>query len=115
MTPPGWMFPVAWTILYVLEGVALANILHARGARGRGLAIALFVAQFVLSLAWTPVFFGAQRVVPALPIIASMIVLAVAATLLLVRIRRPAAWLMGPYLATFRCARLRSLVYHPTQ
>src|SRR3546814_4550857 len=25
MTPPGWMFPVAWTILYVLEGVALAR------------------------------------------------------------------------------------------
>src|SRR3546814_3659437 len=88
MTPPGWMFPVAWTILYVLEGVALAIILHARGARGRGLAIALFVAQFVLSLAWTPVFFGAHRVVPALAIIAAMIVLAIAATLMFGRLDR---------------------------
>src|SRR3546814_5376180 len=87
------MFPVAWTILYVLEGVALAIILHARGARGRGLAIALFVAQFVLSLAWTPVFFGAHRVVLALAIIAAMIVLAIAATLMFGRIRRAAAWL----------------------
>src|SRR3546814_14593249 len=84
------------TILYVLEGVALAIILHARGARGRGLAIALFVAQFVLSLAWTPVFFGAHRVVLALAIIAAMIVLAIAATLMFGRIRRAAAWLMVP-------------------
>src|SRR3546814_6520626 len=99
MTPPGWMFPVAWTILYVLESVALAIILHARGARGRGLAIALFVAQFVLSLAWTPVFFGAHRVVLALAIIAAMIGLAIAATLMFGRIRRAAAWLMVPYLA----------------
>src|SRR3546814_20270629 len=95
------MFPVAWTILYVLEGVALAILLHARGARGRGLAIALFVAQFVLSLAWTPVFFGAHRVVLALAIIAAMIVLALAEPLVFGRIRRPAAWLRLPSLAWF--------------
>jgi hypothetical protein len=40
--PPGWVFGLAWTILYILLGLALALILHARGARGRGLALALF-------------------------------------------------------------------------
>src|SRR3954466_5276055 len=41
--PPGWVFGLVWTILYVLLGLALALILHARGARGRGPALALFV------------------------------------------------------------------------
>ncbi|MCM8731956.1 TspO/MBR family protein [Hephaestia sp. GCM10023244] len=99
LTPPDWLFPVAWTILYVLEGVALAIILHARGARGRGLAIALFVVQFALSLAWTPIFFGAHKVVLALAIIVVMALLAIATTLLFGRIRRGAAWLMVPYIA----------------
>ena len=31
--PPGWAFPVAWTILYILLGFALAVVIHARGAR----------------------------------------------------------------------------------
>ena len=35
------------------------------GARGRGLAIALFVVQLVLNLAWTPVFFAFHRILAA--------------------------------------------------
>ena len=30
--PPGWAFGVAWTILYIMLGVALAMIVNARGA-----------------------------------------------------------------------------------
>lgn len=98
LTPPGWVFPIAWATLYVLMGLALAMILNARGVRGRGLAIALFVAQFALCLAWTPVFFGAHLVTGALLVIIGMLLLAVAATVLFARIRVTAAWLMVPYL-----------------
>ncbi|VVT12964.1 Tryptophan-rich protein TspO [Sphingomonas sp. EC-HK361] len=98
LTPPGWLFPVAWTILYILMGLALAVILHARGARGRGGALALFVVQFVLNLIWTPVFFGQHKVSLALWIIVAMLVAATATTIAFGRIRRVAAWLMVPYL-----------------
>lgn len=98
VTPPGWLFPVAWTTLYILMGLALAMILHARGARSRGVAIALFVAQLALNLAWTPIFFGAHRVGLAMVVIVAMLVVAIATTVVFARIRRPAAWLMVPYL-----------------
>jgi tryptophan-rich sensory protein len=58
-----------WTVLYVLMGVALAMVLSARGARGRGLAVAAFVVQLALNLAWSPVFFGLHRIALALGII----------------------------------------------
>jgi tryptophan-rich sensory protein len=59
--PPGWAFPVAWTILYIFLGLAIAIILYARGARGRGLAVTLFVAQLLLNYAWSPVFLRAAQ------------------------------------------------------
>ncbi len=98
LTPPGWVFPVAWTTLYILIGLALAMILHARGAKGRGVAIGLFVAQFALNLAWTPLFFGAHRVSVALIVLLAILVLAILTTFAFARIRQVAAWLMLPYL-----------------
>ena len=98
LTPPGWMFPVAWSLLYVLLGLALAIVLNARGARGRGVAIALFVAQLAANLEWQPLFFGAHRVGAALGLIVVMLALAIATTVLFSRIRPVAAWLMVPYL-----------------
>lgn len=98
-TPPGWLFPVAWGILYVAMGTALALVLNARGARGRGIAVLAFAVQFALNLAWTPLFFGAHRVAAATGLIGAILVVALAATLLFGRIRPVAAWLMVPYLA----------------
>ncbi|TPG12286.1 TspO/MBR family protein [Sphingomonas oligophenolica] len=98
LTPPGWLFPVAWTTLYILIGVALAMILNARGARLRGVAIALFVFQLLLNLAWTPLFFGAHQIGTALLDIVAMLLIGIATTVVFARIRIAAAWLMVPYL-----------------
>ena len=96
--PPGWLFGVAWTILYILLGLALAILLHARGAQRRGRAIGLFVVQLLLNYAWSPVFFAWHRIDWALMLIGAMIVLTLALIVLLWRIRRSAALLMLPYL-----------------
>ena len=37
--PPAWAFPAAWTLLYILIGFALAMIIWARGASGRGMSV----------------------------------------------------------------------------
>ena len=99
ITPPGWVFPVAWSLLYVLTALALAIVLNARGARGRVLGVVLFAAQFALNLLWTPIFFGAHRIGAATAVIALMLVLAIATTVAFGRVRSRAAWLMVPYLA----------------
>lgn len=98
-TPPGAAFGIAWTVLYVLMGVALAMIVYARGAHGRGMAIALFVAQFAVNLSWSPTFFAAHAVGTALWIAAAMLILAAATTIAFFRIRPVAGWLMVPYVA----------------
>lgn len=97
--PPPATFGIVWSILYVLMGLAAALVVTARGAGGRGLALAVFGAQLVLNLAWSPVFFGMQEMQAALWLLLT-IDLAVAATMLLFwRVRPLAGMLLVPYLA----------------
>jgi translocator protein len=105
-TPPGWLFPVVWSTLYIMLGLALAMILHARGAKARGLALGLFAAQMAVNLTWSPTFFAAHQVSLALLIIIVMFALAVATTFAFARVRRAAAWLMVPYLVWLSLAML---------
>ncbi|MBA4041972.1 MAG: tryptophan-rich sensory protein [Sphingobium sp.] len=98
LTPPDWVFPIAWSILYVLLGVALAMIIHARGSALRMPALLMFAVQLALNLAWTPLFFGLHRVNAALILIVAMFAAAAATAGLFGRIRGEAAALMLPYL-----------------
>ena len=97
LMPPGWVFGVVWTLLYIALGLSLALILHARGARGRPLAVGLFVLQLLLNFAWSPIFFAMHRVDLALLLLGAMLILSATVVILFVRIRPAAAWLMIPY------------------
>lgn len=111
-TPPDWVFPVAWTSIYILMGFALAVVLNARGARLRGVAVALFVAQMLLNIVWMPLFFGAHQVFWALVLIWTLFALAFVTTLVFGRIRSLAAWLMVPYLVWLAYAGMLTLGIH---
>lgn len=112
LTPPDWAFPVAWTTIYILMGLALAMIVNARGSRLRGVAIALFFAQLLVNLAWTPLFFGAHQVLAAAVTIAVMLALTIATALVFGRIRPLAAWLLVPYMVWISFAGLLTLEIH---
>jgi len=96
--PPGWAFPVAWTILYLLIGTAFGLILETQHVL-RSRAILLFVVQLLLNYAWSPVFFALHQPLRALAIIVLMVILTALAALDFHRIRPIAAWLLLPYLA----------------
>lgn len=98
-TPPGWAFGAAWTVLYLMMGVALTIVLSARGAAMRKQAIIWFVAQLALNLAWSPLFFAAHEIRAALVLIAAILAAAAVATVRFWQVRRVAGLLMLPYLA----------------
>lgn len=97
--PPPAAFGIVWSVLYVLMGVALAMVASARGARARGPALAVFAAQFLLNLTWSPMFFALHQMTWALAVIGAMIVLTAIMLPLFSRVRPVAAALMLPYLA----------------
>ncbi len=99
-TPPNWMFPVVWNILYLMMAVSLWLLWQADAKMpDRRRAITLFLVQLALNAAWSPVFFALHRTQAALAIIV-LLGIAVAATIITSwRVDRRAAALLIPYLA----------------
>lgn len=98
LTPPGWVFGAVWTLLYILLGLALAMLLHARGANRRGRLLLLFFVGLALNLAWAPLFFRFHEIQAALFLLAAMIVITIVLAHRLWPIRRLAAAFMLVYL-----------------
>ncbi len=96
--PPGWAFGVVWPILYALLGIALAMILAEPPSDRRRNALILFFLQLALNFAWSPIFFGAHMITPALIVIVLIAGLAAIAAGQFRRIRPVAGYLMLPYL-----------------
>ena len=64
LAPPAWLFPVAWTILYVLMGIASYLIYRQYNTRKKAEQatikpiLVLYIIQLVLNFSWTPIFFN---------------------------------------------------------
>ncbi len=65
-TPPNWMFPLAWTIIYLLLAWAGYRLTLLPDSQP---VLALWAAQIALNTLWTPVFFGAHHVLAAMIIL----------------------------------------------
>jgi translocator protein len=96
--PPPQTFGIVWSILYAMMGMALAVIMTARGAWGRGQAVIAFVVQLVLNLAWSPLFFAAHQITGALVLLGVLDIAVIVTIYLFWRVRPMAAWLLVPYL-----------------
>lgn len=95
-TPPDWLFPVAWTLLYLAMAVAAWRVAYS-GAALVPLALALWACQIALNAIWTPIFFGLRRLGGGLAILALLWLAVVATTATFFAADPLAGWLLVPY------------------
>lgn len=94
-TPPNWLFPIAWTLLYIAIALAAARVAPLPGS---AYAMAFWALQIALNTLWTPVFFGLRRLRAGLLVLAALW-LAVLGTLVTAwRLDLTAGLLLLPYL-----------------
>lgn len=67
--PPDWLFPVAWSTIYLCISFAGARVALMEGA---GYALAFWAVQAGFATLWTPVFFGLRRIKGALYVMAPL-------------------------------------------
>lgn len=56
LTPPAWLFPLCWTVLYVLMGVA-SYLVAVSDEILRGNALLFYGVQLILNFVWPLIFF----------------------------------------------------------
>jgi tryptophan-rich sensory protein len=96
-TPPGWVFPLVWSTLYLMMGVAALLVARTPHAN-RAVALRLFHAQLALNALWSLLFFGLHSPVSGLIDILLLINLVAFTILVFRRVRPLAAALLLPYL-----------------
>ena len=100
LSPPGWLFPVAWTILYILMGIASYLVLEAgKSQEVTKRAIWLYGIQLAFNFLWPILFFNLSAYLFAFIWLVVLWILILATTVQFYRIRDIAGYLMIPYLA----------------
>ena len=93
--PPDWLFPLAWTVLYVMIAYAGTRLAQIDGA---GVALALWALQIALNTLWTPIFFGLHNIKAAMMVIVFLWSAVAASTLVFFSLDPVSGWLFVPYL-----------------
>lgn len=98
LTPPNYVFPIAWTILYGLIGATGWTIWKAPSFPERRLIKYLYIMQLLLNWSWTPLFFTLHLTGTSLICILVMDVVVASIVYLGYTKLRWASLLMIPYL-----------------
>lgn len=94
-TPPNWMFPVVWSMLYLLIAIAGWFVFETVGFGG---LLALWALQMLLNMAWSYLFFGRHNIFAGLVDIVLLFLVIVAFILLALSAVPVAGILFLPYL-----------------
>ena len=96
LSPPSWVFPIAWTILYALMGLASYYIYTSDADPERKrTALLFYAAQLVMNLFWSTLFFTYSRYLISLIWLLAMWVLILVCAVRFYRIRHTAGLMMG--------------------
>ena len=58
LSPPGWLFPVVWTLLYILMGIASYLILTSK--KPHTAALTVYGIQLIFNFFWPIIFFDLE-------------------------------------------------------
>lgn len=99
LSPPGWLFPVVWTILYILMGISFYMIDEANaGSREKLEAKRIFYIQLAVNFLWSIFFFNFEWYLFAFVWLILLWVLVLVMIKQFANISKTAAYLNIPYL-----------------
>jgi benzodiazapine receptor len=101
LTPPSWVFPIAWTILYALiiaSGIVFLSATTSISSGVRSTGFFYYCAAWVLNLSWSQIFFRFQRPDLSFVVILGMLAFIALNIRAFYPVSRLAAYLLVPYM-----------------
>ena len=97
LSPPSWVFPVVWTILFILMGIA-SYIVYMSNSDIKEKALKVYAIQLAVNFIWPLIFFNGQKYFLAFVWLLFLIVLIMETILLFKEVNKKAVILLIPYL-----------------
>lgn len=97
LTPPSWVFPVVWTILYGLMGISSVRIWMAGDSPERTKGLSLYLFQLIFNFFWSIFFFNMHAFGFSLLWLLGLWALILLMIQSFYKVDRLAAWLQIPY------------------
>lgn len=98
LSPPAIVFPIVWSILFLLLGIGAARIFLCAPSPERTRSLSIFFVQLAFNFFWSLIFFNLQNFGLALVWLVVLWVLILWMILSFRQVDPPAAWLQVPYL-----------------
>lgn len=99
LSPPGWLFPVVWTILYTLMGIAAYLVVTSNATqKDKRTALTIYGVQLFFNFLWSIIFFNREDFLFAFIWLVALWALIIANIILFYRISKPAGIMLIPYL-----------------
>lgn len=97
LAPPGYIFPIVWTILYVLMGIS-SYLIHRSNHKNKETALIIYYFQLLINFSWPIFFFNYRNFLLALAILFILNILVIILIKVTYSINHLASYLLIPYL-----------------
>ena len=97
LSPPGWLFPVVWSILFILMGVSAAIVFTSNSPK-KDDALFVYAISLALNFSWSIFFFNMQSFIVSFVILVALWLSIIITMIKYYKINKAAAWVQLPYL-----------------
>lgn len=97
LSPPGWVFAVVWTLLYLLMGISAYLVYMQKQSPARRSALIIYGVQLAVNFVWPLLFFNFGLLLPAFFWLLLLLALVLWMIFLFYCVQPTAAFLQLPY------------------
>lgn len=97
LSPPSWIFPVVWTILFILMGIS-AYLIYRSDSIYRNSALRIYAIQLVVNFFWSIIFFNLEMYLFSFLWLLLLLLMIILMIMSFYKINKTAAYLQIPYL-----------------
>lgn len=99
LSPPMWLFPIVWSILYIMMGIASYLVCASdKPKRKKELALVYYAIQLAFNFGWSIIFFNIANYLAAFVWLCILWLFILLTMIQFFSVDKRAGWLLLPYL-----------------